>query len=389
VRYRFVSRFLLPLCEGGPFVVGRPLSPATVERWAAQLGSGGRADGSAEGDVGEALALSALARVRHARARAYLAACPRPPLDHAALRLGAAAHNLLCLTHPGLAGARHEGARHRVAEAARRLAALGPPDSAEEAVRRHTILERLPDVLCPAEAKAADGLDRPAPRGLRRLLPGAWRREAREPPLRSWLREVGVPAHARAAWIALNEASPLGEALDPLRLDPPWSWERVLPVLRFAPLARLAAARVVAAGTEAAGSALGRGLIRLAAERDPARSAPAGGRDIAFALRFLAHVAWLDHVFVAGGQAPRRGEGGAGAAAPEPSNLEFRALLVAARAVDPGLVYPPDVPGHSELGRGFSARLDAWAAALRSIGSGALAAALDVCRAASVPRHDA
>ena len=139
------------------------------------------------------------------------------------------------------------------------------------------------------------------------------RRVRMEETRRLWLKEVGVPAYARGAWAALQRASPLGEALDPLRLDPPLAWGRMLTVLRFPSLARLVADRVLELGLVPAGGALAAALFPYAAQR----SATAGGRgggaevgDIAFALRFLAHAVWLDRLFGTGEpEADGRGPG--------------------------------------------------------------------------------
>jgi hypothetical protein len=257
------------------------------------------------------------------------------------LRLGAAVHDVLALAHPALEAPDTDRGRQRVADAALALADVGPPATAEEAVARHTLLARLPEIVQP-EVVVTHWF------GRRRYLgrtpsalfpPGRGREEIR----RVWMREVGVAPPARPAWIALHRASPLGEALDPLRLDPPLAWERILPVLRFAPLARLVAGRVLELGLPAAGSALAAALFRYAAAREPGGAAASPG-SVAFAIRFLAHLLWLDVLF---GRDP--------AAAPAADDLG--AVLVAAAELAPQLLFPRDLAAGSDAGRGFAAAL--------------------------------
>src|SRR5437016_5512115 len=110
---RFVSEFLLPLVKGGAVHVGRPLGPRAVERIAASLasaptelvalGESARAS-AAELPPGEQDALRELARHRRLRIAELLPHAQEPPLDAVALGLGAAAHNLLALSHPELGG---------------------------------------------------------------------------------------------------------------------------------------------------------------------------------------------------------------------------------------------------------------------------------------------
>ena len=127
-------------------------------------------------------------------------------------------------------------------------------------------------------------------------LPGL-RRVRVEQTSRSWLREIGIPVVGRQAFLALNVASPLGEALDPLRLDPPVAWGRILPVLRFPTLARVVAGQAVAIGVDRSGDALADALYRFASFHDPPAGIDASPEAVAFALRFLAHLVWLDVLF--------------------------------------------------------------------------------------------
>jgi hypothetical protein len=353
----FVASFLLPLVRGGRLHVGRPLSLPSID----VLGRGVVPFGPSESALGEArLAVAAL----------FLGGAETPPLDETTLRLGAALHDLLVLVHPGLGGAGSAGRHARVAEAARVLADVGPPPTETEAVRRHSLLARMPEIartdrtvhfwlgqqtyvgrVPPARVTALPELRRVRVEAVRR----------------AWMREIGVPAVAREAVLALATASPLGEALEPSRLEPPLAWSRILPVLRGPRTGRVVAARLVEEGLARAGEALASALFRFASFQDPAGGAPATPEAVAFALRFLAHLAWLDLLFgpAAGGEA----------------GATLGALLTVADEVAPALVWPPDVPAPGDLGRSFRARLQRLEAARG--GSSSLDAARGVVAFAS------
>jgi hypothetical protein len=353
----FVQSFLLPLVRGGRLHVGRPLGAAAVERLARVAASG-------EG----AGAAAALAEARREVATRFLPSASTPPLDEATLRLGAALHDLLVLVHPGLEGPGVTRRQARVAAAAHRLAALGAPASAEEAVARHSLLARVAEIAR-TDSTVTFWLGRetfvgrvPPPRVT--ALPNL-RRVRVDVARRSWLRDIGVPSVAREAVLALAIASPLGEALDPLRLEPPLAWSRILPVLRAPALGRIVAGRLLEVGLPRAGGALAAALLRFASFQDPAGGEAATPDAVAFALRFLAHLVWLDVLFGAG--APPAGAPG-----------ELGALLAAAAARAPALVWPRDVPADGELGRAFAARLEAFGAAAGAGPAPALEAARGV-----------
>ena len=267
---RFVSRFLLPLVAGGRIAIERPLSRRTVEALAR---------GAAEsGDPLEVDATGRLAAARHERLAALVGRAPVPPLDEPTWRIGGAVHNLLALTHPAIAGGVGADARlTRVAAEAVDLASLGSPTTLASVLERHSLLARLPEVVRVDSTvhywlghKTFVGR---APPGRILALP-AVRGVRVETARRSWLREVGVPAEARPAFLALIQASPLGEALDPLRLDPPPSWSRLMSVLRFPSIARLAAGRMVELGVGRCGDALAEALYRFVSRQE---DLPGGG----------------------------------------------------------------------------------------------------------------
>ncbi len=208
-----------------------------------------------------------------------------PPFDETTLRLGAALHDLLALGHPELGGSRSRRA-DRVAAAALELAAIGSPPTAREAVNRHSLLARLPEIVRVDRTvhfwlgRQTFVGRRPPPRVT--SMPKL-RRVRIEQTSRSWLREIGIPVVGRQAFLALNIASPLGEALDPLRLDPPVAWGRILPVLRFPALARVVAGQAVGLGIDRSGDALADALYRFASFHDPPAGAEASPDAVAFA----------------------------------------------------------------------------------------------------------
>src|SRR5437868_1347715 len=131
---RFVGEFLLPLVKGGALHVGRPLGLRAVERIAAGLATASgfaasekHADTGAELPATEGEALVELGRQRRQRIAELLPVAEVPALDEVTLRLGAAAHNLLALGHPEIAGRGAEARQERIAAAATLLASAGPP----------------------------------------------------------------------------------------------------------------------------------------------------------------------------------------------------------------------------------------------------------------------
>jgi hypothetical protein len=335
---RFVSKFVLPLLKGGRLHVGRPVGWSAVAR--------ARAGGAPRGQD-EARVLAEVARLRQACAAGLARDCEPPSLDESSLRLAAAAHNVLLLGHPEIA--RRPRDQERVAELAQELARLGPPPDLGEAVARYSLLLRWPEVVrvehqlrvgpswLRFELRAAGGSPGVAMRALARMSATTVTSRRRD-----WWREIGFPICAERAIEELFRACPLLEAMDPLRLHPPLSWRRILPVLRFPALGRVVAGRVLELGIESAGSALVMALLRFGSAGE-ADAAPDSAQEIAFAIRFLAHVHWL-HILFAGGRSLASGS-------------DFATLLTAAADVDPRLLWPPDVVRDSGPGREFTQTL--------------------------------
>jgi hypothetical protein len=372
---RFVTRFLLPLVRGGALHVGRPLGPRLVDRLSARVAVGGLASSawstkalapapvssSASSGVRGDDVVGALAAGRHAVALRLLSRARVPALDPATVRLGAALHNLLALTHPAIEGRGAEGRQGRIAVAALELAALGPPRTVAEAVDRHSLLARLPEIGR-SDRLVHYWLGRQAFVGRmppRRVTAMPRLRQVRvETFRRGWLREIGMPVCARPAFLALSIANPLGETEDLFRLEPPVGWSRILPALRFPELSRVVAGRVVEQGVLRAGDVLADALFRFASGHDPPGGVSPSGAAIAFAIRFLSHCLWLDLLF--GSPA-----GAASVTADRPPGLDLAVMLVAAQRISSALVWPPDVAPTSDLGRRFIDRMAAMASQVR------------------------
>ncbi len=355
----FVSDFLLPLVKGGSLRIGRPLDEAAVARlWAVHASAD--PERSLRLAPADLHAVSELGFLRARTARTLLLDAQPPPLDQESLRLAAALHDVLLLSHPDLGDDPADRTRQRIADVAHGLAAIGPPRSAHEAVRRQSLLFRLSEIV-QTERVVTHWLGhhrfvgRTPPARLFALP--RLRRVRLEETHRGWLREIGISTVARPAWKALLTASPLAEALDPLRLEPPLSFPRILPILRFAGLARVVACRLLDIGLVPAGSAYAAAIFRYAALRESADPKGAPRRAVALGISFLAHLCWLDLLLAPAGQAETESDGG-----------ELGELLVAAAATDPRLVHPPDISPLSDAGQRMRRRLASWHAAAMARG---------------------
>ena len=337
---RFVAEFLLPLVRGGALHVGRPLGPR-----------GGRAPGRRRG--------AGRVEPEAADARSARAAAPSPrgllpPAAAAAARRGdAPARRGACTicwrsVHPGLAGpGLGDAAASAIADGGARAGVGRAAGSAREAVNRHSLLARLPEIArvdstvhfwlgrqlfvgrtpprrVTAHARAAAGArraprselaarDRHSGRGAARV-PGAQR---------------GEPARRGARSAAARSAAGLGPhpaRAARFRRWPAWS--------RGACSSSASSARATRS-REA--------LYRFASLHDPPVGLPATAEAVAFALRFLAHLVWLDVLF--GGARPPAGERRAAQSAggpPEPG-IDLAVVITAAARTRLSLVWPADV----------------------------------------------
>jgi hypothetical protein len=354
--------------KGGALHVGRPLGQRAIEGMVGTWRAGARRSFTSLEDMAEEDALTELGRIRQSRVRAVMYEAAVPPVDEATLRLGVGVHNLLALGHPSLAGGMNgvrglERRQEQIVEATLPIADLGPPSSAEEALRRHSLLARLGEITRTDHtveywAGRRRFVGRTPPAALVALP--RLRRVSTTSQRRLWFREIGVPACGRPLWVALYRAAPLVEAFDPTRLDPPLAWERILPVLRFPALCRVVAGNLLELGLESATGAMIAALPRFMSK--PVASPEAVG----FAIKFLAHVFWLHHLYRSAEEL-------------DPAS-ELAALVVAAAAVEPALVWPPDVPASEALFASFKARLDRLAPEVQARAPDKLQMALGACR---------
>jgi hypothetical protein len=373
----FVSEFLLPLVRGGKLHVGRPIGGRELEglvrRWERRTDEDPPAPSSMST---EDAAAAELGWRRAARASAVLPGVGTPPLDETTLRLGAAVHNVLCLNHPALPGRVEGRAQEEIVRATAPFLDVGPPGSAAEAVRRYTLLARVTEiVLAEHHVKLWIGERRYVGRTppARVLALEGLRRVQHETIERIWAKEVGVPTVGRGLWEALHAANPLAECLDPLRLDPPLSWGRMLGALRFAPLARIVAGRALDLGVVPVGNALAGALSRFVASRDPGRGAASTPEAVDFAVRFLAHLCWMHLLF-------------GGAEVDALAGAELVSVVAAAADVDRRLVCPADLDASGALGRRFFLWMAALRDELRLLAPGRWEAAVEICRYARSAR---
>jgi hypothetical protein len=162
----------------------------------------------------------------------------------------------------------------------------------------------------------------------------------------------------------------VGEALDPLRLDPPLAWGRILTVLRFPSLARLVADRCWKWGWCRPGARWRRRCFPTPPSAGPGRVGvlPTEGTSPSPSASWRTSV-WLDRLF---GTDEPEGEGG-----------DLGMLMVASAAVDRRLVFPPDVDPGSDLGRRMGALLSNWELAARGERPERFRMAVDVARRAA------
>jgi hypothetical protein len=117
------------------------------------------------------------------------------------------------------------------------------------------------------------------------------------------------------------------------------------------------AGRALELGVRKAGEAFADALFRFASLQEPVGGVLATGEALRFAIRFLAHLLWLDLLF-----GDRAAAADAGNDPSADFGIELPVILTAARRTSHDLVWPRDLPRDGDLGRAFAARLDALAA---------------------------
>lgn len=251
---QFPERFMLPLVAGGALHVGRPLDLGDIA-YVQAVAPGSR------------VARQITAARQHRAASMWPYAVPTP-LDADSVRLAAAFHNVLFLSHP--AAARPSvtlGALERLASATRTLLHLPPARSPEALIARHTVLARITEIVRTdvevrfwAGRRAFHGQIPP-----RRLtaLPALRRVEQRP----SQVRWIDTPLLARQVTLLglLLRRSPLTDLLTPARPEPEFDWLQAAAPLGQPAIARLVAHDYLARGLETVGPPLARAFWHLVA----------------------------------------------------------------------------------------------------------------------------
>jgi len=359
----FVARFILPLVAGGVVPVERPIGRRALATLESSLGRLRRAPQQA--GLEERRASEAIRHLRSDRASRILGCRQSPDLDEVSLRLAAAVHNLLFLSHPLVRDSeRRKRLRMRTIQSTLAIAWPERPQSLEEVVARHTLLMQIPRIR----------LQRPGPVGRRRFFALTRFRDAPSSvdDGRLWLDGCGIAPDARPIWDRLLDASPLEDALHPLRYEPASSWPRVESILAYRPLCRLVANNVLRLGLRQAGDALVAAFLKHASGSVPAVSG--GAARLAF--QFFAHLLWL--CFLQSSDAGARSS--SGDVGPLLACLAATAGSVSASQIPAEncrWLLPPDVPRASPLAVDFLRWLhgfEAYAKRVTSESSGAVEA---------------
>ena len=250
----WLQRFVLPLVAGGDVRVQTAIGSHEV----ALLATGSWEDDEAARRIADA---------RQAIMAEILIDPPAPSLDEPSIRLAAAMQNLLFLLHPasGGVGVRKSKAA-RLARYSVELAHLPAAENAVALAARHSILAHLFDLgrddvrvsfwAGKHEFKGAE----PPPR----LLRWGSLRRVREERWRVLIAtEAAGDAAERQIVIALLQASPLTDLLEPARLDPPFDLEESTAWLGEPTIARAVADRWLALGIPRLASPVGTALVKL------------------------------------------------------------------------------------------------------------------------------
>jgi len=340
---RLLEDFLLPLVRGGTVSVFRPIDRPAMERLlgatfvAAVVG-----DLSVPSSAADALAVIPSPRMpRVAREseltlqlgrHAYLQTLPvnveAPLLDVDTWRLAIVLHNLIALSAtPEVVheeGSRPMRRRASLIALTAKMASLHAPDTLASALERHSLHQGLLKLRRTEHqvtfwAGQRSYVGRPVPAHMR---PFARLRRIRvATTTREWPALEPAPG-TRPILDALETASPVASALALGTGGYTVSWPHMLSVMRFAPLGRLLAARILDRGLSSVGESLAIALVEYA-QQPISRS-----EELRAATQFLAHCLWLSEL------------------SPGPQHLPgpvLSALLHTAFSHAPALVTPPDL----------------------------------------------
>jgi hypothetical protein len=148
------------------------------------------------------------------------------------------------------------------------------------------------------------------------------------------------------------------------------------------------AGQAVGIGVDRSGDALADALYRFASFHDQTPGQTPGidasPEAVGFALRFLAHIVWLDVLFEHAPAAPTPESGDDIDHTLEPG-VDLAVMLTAASRTARALVWPADIPDTGDLADAFRARLDALAKRAHAHGMPRYAAAVGIAELAAAP----
>jgi hypothetical protein len=297
-----------------------------------------------------------LGEVRQEIAAELLLEAREPELDATAITLAAAMQNLLFLSHPAAVGPTVRRARLRqLADwTTLKLQSLPEPEGPAELVARHSVVHQLftlgrDDVRVSfwAGRREFKGSEPPS-----RLLKWATVRRVREERWRvSVASEAVADPQQRAIVLAILQASPLTDLLEPLRLDPPFDLQVHCRWLRDPVVARAVVDRWLTLGISQIAAPVTAALLQLYQHRSAADEAR-------LCTALLSHLHLLRYVVRPVGDALSEVQA---LVAAQPAVRDFFGLFAAAQRV--GLGRPADLAADAALSR----RVDGWAASCATV----------------------
>lgn len=334
----FLEGFVLPLVKGGEVHVGRPITPADLDRMSGEL------DG----------ATVPLVAIDDARTDALATVCARPPAlvfadDELAMMVGL--HDALVLAHPDADGALITDAmRRRIAGAA--LAMVSRPVTRDRVrvLARHGLLHNLhrlgrSDVTVSWWTGRARFYGQ-APPGRLTAWPSV--RRVREDVVRAGFDDLLASPEVAPVTAALLRRSPLTQLLTPAASGPPLHWEDAVFLLRDGELARAiayATLRLDGRSDETRGPIAAVARLAAAFEQMVERNPPV--EDLRAVAAFLVHLAALLAIADADHEQPDKTTPLAAALAPgvaRPRGLvTFAALPAALAVIAPEVATPPGI----------------------------------------------
>jgi hypothetical protein len=358
---RLLEEFLLPLVRGGTVSAFRPIDRRGMERLlgATFVGAivGDLAVPSGPEDAAAIMPATKMPRVprevelslqlaRHATLQTLPVESAHPLLDSDSWRLSIVLHNLVALSAPSETaleeGSRATRRRSSLIALTTKMATLHAPESVASAMERYSLqrgLERLRRAEHQVTFWAGQRtyVGRPVPAHVRHFS------KLRRVRIASTTRDFNAlePAPGtRPILDALEVSSPLGPVLALGGGGYAVSWPRMLSVIRFAPLGRLLAARILERGLASMGEVLATGLV------DYSRLPMSRSEELRAATKFLAHCLWLSQMMPGSTQSP---------------GPVLSALLHTAFSHAPSLVTPPDLNqnrSHRFVEAGFASMMD-------------------------------